>query len=154
VVAALDSRNDLYRFPRVNYLNNAGDALCRAAEEAQREQPREEIIDHFLRSAAFHQQAVAALDNINDPERSDRARYLDDAGTALYYAAEEAGREQPRKKALDRLLEAAVLHQQAVAALNNTNDPNRIKRAERLNDTGKCFLHLAGRLKGNHQIKK
>jgi hypothetical protein len=71
-------------------LHNEGFALFDAALEDQKDHPNEEVIYCFLRSAELQQQAVAALDDQNDHDRIDRARYLSNVGLALFDAAKKA----------------------------------------------------------------
>ena len=51
-------------------------ALVIAAQEADKEQLRKELIELYLDSAELHQQAEATLDNIDDPNKEERSTYL------------------------------------------------------------------------------
>ena len=136
--AALDNTNDPNRVKRSTYFSEAGSCLDCAAQEAQREQPREEIIDVLHEAAQLYQQAAAALENINNPDRELRSDYLNKAAYALLRAAQEAQTVPPRqdiiKESIKLFHEAAQLYQQALAALDNTNDPNRELRSDYLHN--------------------
>jgi hypothetical protein len=105
--------------------------------------PRQEIIDRFLEAAQLHQQAAAALDNTDDPNRVKRALYLHNAGKSCVRAAQEAQKEKPRQEIIARFLEAAPLYQQAAAALDKMDNPNSVKRAHYLGYAGTCLVSAA-----------
>jgi hypothetical protein len=94
-----------------NDLNSAAISLHNVFDEAQRDQPRQEVMDYFLRSAELFQQAVAALGDQNDPNRVNRATSLSNAGGSLFKAALEAKRLAPRQNVIDRYLESAEFYQ-------------------------------------------
>jgi hypothetical protein len=102
-------------------LNKAGSYLNSAAQEAQKEEARKDIIDRFREAATLYQQAAAALDKLDkmdDPNRVDRAACLTNAGSSLFNAAKEAQEKNPDQIKISNLLsEAKKLKENAAALL-------------------------------------
>jgi hypothetical protein len=140
-VAELDKIDDPNKVDRAMYLKEADFCLVCAAQEAQREHPREEVINLYREEAKYYQQAADALDKIDDPNSVERARFISNAGISLSLVAEEAQREQPRKELIDCFLEVTGCFKKAADALDNTNDPNRVERAHYLNKSGVSLSH-------------
>ena len=97
------------------YLNHAGYALYKAAKEAQKPKPNQQIIDWLTQAAGLHQEAIVALDSAL-PKKAD---YLDRAGSAFHDAAREAQTLNPNQQIIDRFTQAAGLYQQAAEAWNS-----------------------------------
>ncbi|MDH4469518.1 MAG: hypothetical protein QE493_00910, partial [Verrucomicrobiae bacterium] len=79
------------------FLDRAGDALLKAAEEAQKPNPNQQSIDLFTQSSGFHQQAAEA----EAAGQIYKAVFLDRAGAALFIAAEEAQNPNPNQQSID-----------------------------------------------------
>ena len=91
-------------------LKNAGISLFGAAEEAQKPQPQEQVIDWYIQAADLHKQAVEA----KDAGQTKKAFYLNDAGISFFSAAEEAQKTQPQDQVINaHLREAERLKQMA-----------------------------------------
>ncbi|MDH4469385.1 MAG: hypothetical protein QE493_00220, partial [Verrucomicrobiae bacterium] len=100
-----------HRF-RVLSLNGAAKAFQSVAEEAQKPNPNQQIIDWFTKSASLHQQAAEAeAEGLNK-----KAEYLCNAGTALFSAATEAQKPEPKQQSIDWFTQSASLYQQAAEA--------------------------------------
>jgi hypothetical protein len=110
------------------YLHNAGHAFSRAAREAQKPTPNQQIIDWFTQSASLKKEAAeaeaAGLDR--------KASYLHRAGRAFSEAAEEAQKPNAKQQSIHLFTQSASLYQQAAQA-----------HAEGLHDKA-SYLHHAG----------
>ncbi len=94
------------------FLDRAGDALLKAAEEAQKPNPNQQSIDLFTQSSGIHQQAAEA-EAAGQPYK---AVFLDRAGACLLNAAEEAQNPNPNQQIIEWYTQSASLHQQAAEA--------------------------------------
>ncbi len=90
-------------------LRKAGDAFSYAAEEAQQNEPRGQVINYYTQSAELVKKAVKA----RKEGKKEMAYYFNNAATALYQVGKESQRDQPEKEVIDLYIEAATLHQQA-----------------------------------------
>jgi hypothetical protein len=104
----------------------------KAQQEAQRERPRQEVINLLLDAAEFTQRSRDALFNVKASYRTDRAKYLTAAADSLFIGAEEAQCKEPKKEVITNCRKASGLYQQAVIELDNLNNPYRVYRARHL----------------------
>jgi hypothetical protein len=85
------------------FLDRAGDALLKAAEEAQKPNPNQQIIEWYTQSASLHQQAAEAeAEGLNK-----KAGYLSNAGEALINAAFKAQKPNPNQQRIQQYLREA-----------------------------------------------
>ena len=111
----------------LSHLRSADDALCNAAQEAQKPQPNQQAIEYYLRSAELYQEAATALKNEVYSAYITPASHLNNAGSALSRAAEEAQKDRPRQKVIKHYLRSAELYQEAATAfVENPYDPNMV----------------------------
>jgi hypothetical protein len=94
-IVALDNQTDCTRVKRAEYLANTAANHSYLALEAQKEEPRQEVINRFLNAIELNQQAIAALGNQTDCFRVKRAAYLNRAGYYLRVVAMEYQKENP-----------------------------------------------------------
>ncbi|MBM3194111.1 MAG: hypothetical protein FJZ59_07775 [Chlamydiae bacterium] len=120
---------------QATYLNKAGSALQKACEEAKKTNPNQEVISRYLRSAELHEQAVKAFDE----GKVDQVTYLNNAGSALQKACEEAQKAKPKQEIISRYLRSAELHEQAVKAF----DEGKVDQATYLNNAGSAFFNAS-----------
>ena len=121
---------------KASSLNSAGGAFLSAAEEAQKPNPSQQIIDWLAQSARLHQQAAAAQDT---PGLNDKAVYLNKAGNALFEATWEAQKENPSQQSIDWFTRSASLYKEAAEA----DAPGLNDKAMYLNNAGNAFSRAA-----------
>ena len=142
---ALNNDGDPNRTQRAAFLSHQGKAGFYLAQAHQSQQPKEEVIKHLFNMFTLNQQAVAALDDFNNPNGVELAHYLSGKSVSLYYAAKEAQREQPNPKVINDLLDSANFHQQAVDVLNDFNNPKRVEDARSLSKQGAALFEAASK---------
>jgi hypothetical protein len=129
---------------QADYQLAANSLLSVIEEEKNKANPRQDIIDKFIKANKLHLQAVDALNNIDDFNRENRASYLNQLGVILFFEAKEAQRDTPRKEVMDPLREAGQSYQKAIAALDSTSDPtSSVQTAFELAEEGSKLLALA-----------
>ena len=124
--------------------------MSRAAEEAQRPQPREQVITLLIRLADLHQQAAAADASADTSGDRWRGYHLIGAAAAVSHAVTEAQEPQPREEVITLLTQAADLHQQAAAAFA-TGNTERGEHLERAADALSCAADEAQRSQPQEQ---
>ncbi|MCF7729161.1 MAG: hypothetical protein K9M81_02205, partial [Chthoniobacterales bacterium] len=99
---------------KAEYLSNAGHALYGAAREARwptNPKTSKQIIDRLIQSASFHQEAAEA----EAAGHNKTADYFNRVGEALYWAANEAQKPNPKQQSIDQLIQSANLYQQSAS---------------------------------------
>jgi hypothetical protein len=129
---------------QADYQLAANSLLSVIAKEESRENPQQNIINKLNEAKYLHLQAVDVLNNIDDPNRENRASYLNKLGIIRFFEAKEAQRDTPRKEVMDPLREAGQSYQKAIAALDSTSDPTRsVRKASDLAKEGSNFFSSA-----------
>ena len=103
----------------------------KVAEEAQKPEPNQQIIDWFTQAASLLQQSAE--------EEEEKAEYLNNAGYALSKAAREATEPYPNQQIINWFTEAASNHKQAAKEIAEGRD----KIAEHLNTAGHALSNAA-----------
>ena len=120
---------------KARHLKNAGNSLFKLAEEAQKPEPQERVIDLYIQAKDLYQQAVTA-EGAGQPQK---AHYLKNAGYIFFKLAEEAQKPQPQELVMAWYTQSAELHQQAVTA----EDAGQPQKANYLANAGISLFKLA-----------
>ncbi|MBX9576903.1 MAG: hypothetical protein K2W97_00325 [Chthoniobacterales bacterium] len=135
------------KIDKANYLNNAGDALWKAAKEAKKEEPDQEVVSYYLRFSKVYEEAVKAFDE----GKVDKATYLNNATNAFLKAVEEEFQKtNPNQEIIDHCFRSGNLHMQAVNAVDEGN----VKKGTSLNGAGIALYNAAQEAQKENPNKK
>ena len=118
-----------------SYLARAAEMFQEIAEEAQKLNPNQQIIDWFTQSASLRIEAKEA----EDANQSIKAFNLNRAGVALTRAALEAQKPNLNQQIIDWFTQSANLYQQAVEA----SAAGQNIKALHLNNAGNALINVA-----------
>jgi hypothetical protein len=135
-IATLENETDPDKITHAKKIGDIAWKLNNIIESERRDNQNEVVISRLLQAVDFYRKAVASLENENDPDRVRKVEYWNNAGEACRQSAYENTTQKIKYSAL----EALSYFEQAVAALEDENESDRIDRAEYLNNIGEAIL--------------